>query len=207
MQERPHHGELLKILGISFGLAVIIGNIIGSGILRTPGEVAAKLPNPWLFIGVWIAGGLYALLGALSVAELGAMIPRSGGQYVYAHRALGTYAGFIVGWSDWISTCGTSAAVAIIITEYTGVLLSASAWLNSLIASAIIISFALLHWSGVLWGSRAQEVTSLLKVTAFLVLVVSCFILGGKTENSASVPLPTGVSLFAALIIAMQSVI
>src|SRR5947209_19009779 len=68
-------GRLLRILGVGFGLAVIIGNTIGAGILNRPGEIAAKLPNVWLFIGVWIAGGLYALLGAISIAELGTMLP------------------------------------------------------------------------------------------------------------------------------------
>ena len=75
-------GTLLRVLGVGFGLAVTIGGTIGMGILRTPGEVAAQLPTPELFIGVWILGGVYALLGAISVAELGAMIPRSGGWYV-----------------------------------------------------------------------------------------------------------------------------
>ena len=96
-------GRLLQVLGIAFGLAVILGNTIGVGILRTPGEIAARLPTPGLFLGAWVVGGLYALLGAISLAELGAMLPRSGGQYVFVRRALGEYPGFIVGWSDWIS--------------------------------------------------------------------------------------------------------
>src|SRR6266571_9556921 len=95
-------GTLLRVLGVGFGLAVTIGGTIGMGILRTPGEIAAQLPTPRLFIGVWILGGVYALLGAVTVAELGAMIPRSGGWYVFVHRALGDYPGFIVGWSDWL---------------------------------------------------------------------------------------------------------
>src|SRR5436190_8500171 len=74
-------GTLLRILGVGFGLAVIIGNTIGAGILRTPGEVAKYLPSPWIFLAVWVAGGLYALLGSFSMAELGAMMPRSGGYY------------------------------------------------------------------------------------------------------------------------------
>ncbi|HVG20835.1 MAG TPA: amino acid permease, partial [Blastocatellia bacterium] len=116
--EEERAGRLLRVLGVGFGLAVIIGNTIGAGIFRTPGMVAAWLPDVWLFLAVWIAGGLYALLGALAIAELGAMLPRSGGQYVFARYALGEYAGFIVGWSDWISTCGTTAAVAIVIGEF-----------------------------------------------------------------------------------------
>ncbi|HEX8717764.1 MAG TPA: amino acid permease, partial [Gemmatimonadaceae bacterium] len=88
-----HRGRLLSVLGVAFGLAVIIGNTIGMGILRTPGEIAARLPSPSLFLLVWVAGGLYALLGAISLSELGAMIPRSGGQYVFVRHALGEYAG------------------------------------------------------------------------------------------------------------------
>jgi len=86
-------GRLLRIFGVVFGLAVIIGNTIAAGILATPGEIAGRLPTPALFFGVWVAGGLYALLGALSLAELGAMLPRSGGQYVFARHAFGSFPG------------------------------------------------------------------------------------------------------------------
>jgi len=82
-------GRLRQVLGVSFGIAVLIGNTILIGILRTPGDVAAQLPSPALFIGVWIIGGLYALLGAISLAEPGAMLARSGGQYVIVRRGLG----------------------------------------------------------------------------------------------------------------------
>lgn len=169
--------RLLRVLGVSFGLAVTIGNTIGAGILRTPGEVAAQLPSVWLFTAVWIAGGLYALLGAMSMAELGTMIPRSGGQYVFARRALGPYAGFVVGWSDWLSTCGTTAAVSIVIGEYTGVLFPALAGQTIVVASIVAIFFAILQWRGIAWGSRVQNLTSLLKALAFLALVAACFLL------------------------------
>ena len=110
-------GRLLRVLGVGFGLAVIIGNTIGAGIFRAPGQVAAHLPDPGLFLAAWAAGGLYALIGAIQIAELGTMLPRSGGQYVFSRYALGEYAGFLVGWSDWISTCGTTAAVTVVIAE------------------------------------------------------------------------------------------
>src|SRR5688572_32710703 len=95
----PRRG-LLRVLGVTFGLAVIVGNTIGAGILRTPGQVAAQLPNTGLYLAVWVAGGVYALLGAVSLAELGTIVPRSGGLYVFARHALGRYAGFFVGWND-----------------------------------------------------------------------------------------------------------
>lgn len=203
------HGRLLRVLGVTFGLAVIIGNTIGAGILRTPGDVAAQLPDPRLFIGVWIIGGLYALLGAISFAELGTMIPRAGGQYAFAHRALGDYAGFIVGWSDWLATCGSTAAISIVVGEYSGVLIPALAGHTVTVASAVAISFAILQWRGVRWGSRTQHLTSLLKALAFLALVAACFALGGKgAPTSPSVaPATRHAPLFFALILALQSVI
>jgi APA family basic amino acid/polyamine antiporter len=82
MRPPTSRGRLRQVLGVSFGVAVLVGNTILIGILRTPGDVAAGLPSPPLFIGVWIIGGLFALLGAISLAEPGAMLARSGGQYV-----------------------------------------------------------------------------------------------------------------------------
>jgi APA family basic amino acid/polyamine antiporter len=193
---------------VGFGLAVIIGNTIGAGILRTPGEVATQLPSTWLFIGVWAAGGLYALLGALSIAELGAMIPRSGGQYVFAREALGEYAGFIVGWSDWLSTCGTAAAVSIVIGEYSGALFPRLSGQTTSIALATVIAFALLQWRGLRWGSGVQNLTSLLKALAFVALVAACFVLGGGHGSAApSQPAPTGLPLAVAIVLSLQAVI
>jgi len=111
------HTSLLRILGLSFGLAVTVGNTIGAGILRTPGEIASLLPNPWLFIGIWVVGATYALLGANALSELGTMLPSSGGQYVFARYAFGNYAGFLVGWIDWVSTCASIGAISIVIGE------------------------------------------------------------------------------------------
>jgi APA family basic amino acid/polyamine antiporter len=82
-------GHLLRILGVGFGIAVIVGGAIGSGILRTPGLVAAQLRSPGIIVAVWLLGGLYAFCCTLSVIELGTMLPRAGGWYVYSRRAFG----------------------------------------------------------------------------------------------------------------------
>jgi APA family basic amino acid/polyamine antiporter len=194
---------------VAFGLAVTLGGTIGMGILRTPGEIAKQLPTPSLFIGIWIVGGVYALLGAISVAELGTMIPRSGGFYVFAHRALGNYAGFIVGWSDWMSTCATIALISMVVGEYTGVLFPALAIHQQAVALVVTLFFALLHWRGVLWGSYTQNVTSLIKVLAFTAFAIIALIHpSASTEATAStLPVPHGLALFAAIIIALQSVL
>ncbi len=211
-QPEEGRGRLLRVLGVVFGLAVTVGITIGMGILRTPGEVAAHLPNAWLFMGVWVLGGLYALLGAVSVAELGTMIPRSGGFYVFARRALGEYPGFVVGWSDWLSTCGTVAAVALVIGEYSGALVPALSGHDASVAVSVAAAFALLQWAGVRWGSRAQTLTSLVKTLAFVALVAAFFVFGGRSEtgtevSSVSHAVPTGLAFWAALVLALQGVI
>jgi APA family basic amino acid/polyamine antiporter len=202
-------GRLLQVLGVGFGIAVIIGNTIGAGILSTPGKIAQELPNPWMFISVWVGGGLYALLGALSIAELGTMMPRSGGQYVFAHDALGDYAGFIVGWSDWISTCGSSSFISLVIVQYAGVLLPSIKGGSVWIALGIVVLFGIIQWRGIRWGSRVQNLTSLLKTIAFVALVVACFLLTGNHNvlSSQAPELPSGLQLFVALILALQGVI
>jgi basic amino acid/polyamine antiporter, APA family len=208
-------GRLLKVLGVAFGLAVVIGNTIGMGILRTPGVVAAQLPSVPLFLGIWVAGAVYALLGALSLAELGAAYPRSGGQYPFVRRALGRYPGFVVGWSDWLSTCGSVAAVSIVLGEYAGPLLPALAGREAYTASAVVVAFALLQWLGIRIGDAAQQFTSLLKAVALIALALVALALGGGEAAGAaadvaaapSPAVPAGLLLAAAVVVALQSAI
>ena len=214
----PDRGRLLQVLGMWFGIAAAIGNTIAAGIVRTPGDIARLLPNPWLFLVVWILGGLYALLGASSLAELGAAIPRSGGQYNFSRRALGEYGGFVVGWSDWLSTCGTNAAVAIVIGEYSlafvpGLQAGSRPLLVKAIAVSILLFFAVLQWRGVKWGSGVQLATAALKTGAFVILVAACFVLGGHLREAAAAaavpppPLPVGWFLVIGFMLALQNVI
>ncbi len=196
-------------------MAAAIGNTIAAGIVRTPGDVARVLPNAWMFLAVWILGGLYAFSGASSMAELGAAIPRSGGQYNFSRRALGDYAGFIVGWSDWLSTCGTAAAVAIVISEYSGHLFPILAGNTrvEILSIAIICGFGVLQWRGIRWGSGAQLSSAAMKTGAFLILVIACFLLGGPAHKAAiesassSLPLPVGWPMAIAIMLGLQAVI
>ena len=206
-QSSSHNGTLLRVLGVGFGLAVTIGGTIGMGILRTPGEVAAQLPTAKLFIGVWILGGVYALLGAITVAELGTMIPRSGGWYVFVHRAMGNYPGFVVGWSDWLSTCGTLAVIAMVVGEYTVVLIPQLAGHEKSVALGVTLVFAALQWRGIRWGSFTQNITSLLKTLVFAVIAIAAFTYGGNSSTGTSLAVPRGFAMFGALIIALQGVL
>ncbi len=200
--------SLLRVLGVGFGLAVIIGSAIGAGILRTPGDVASYLPNRVLYLAVWVAGGIYALLGAFSLSELGVMLPRSGGFYVFARRALGEFGGFAMGWTDWLGQCGSTAAVSMVVGEYAGDLIPALAGHTVLCAAAVIVGVALLQWHGIRTGSAFQNVTSVLKTLAFLALVAAAFIF----SHPAAPPVVTSLtsaehSLWVALILALQAVI
>lgn len=194
------------MLGVAFGLAVIIGNTIGIGILRTPGEVAARLPSPAWFIGAWIVGGVYALLGALTLAELGAMVPRSGGQYVFARRALGDYAGFVIGWSDWISTCGSMAVVTISIGDYLGVLAPGLAPYAVGVAVGVIFLFVGIHGMGIRTGDLTQQFTSLLKVLLLVGLALACLVASAPPRAAVTAVAHAAPGL-TAVIISLQGVI
>src|SRR5690242_15751226 len=159
----PSRGRLLQILGVSFGIAALIGGTIVVGILRTPGEVAARLPNPVLFLGLWLVGGVYALLATLTLAEPGAMIGRSGGQYVIVRRGLGEYPGFVVGWTDWLSSSGAIALGAMVITEYLEPLAPALTGRRTPAGVVLVIAFGLLLWRGLRIGDLSQQILSALK--------------------------------------------
>src|SRR5438105_2902177 len=188
-QNRPHivsTGHLLRVLGVAFGLAVTVGNTIGPGLLRTPGQVAQYLPDKWIFLAIWLLGGLCAPCAAPSFAEPGTMLPRSRGHYVFARYALGEYAGFVIGWSDWLGNCGSTAAAAILIGEYSVLLFPQLGGRATLIALTVVVFFAILQLIGIRTGSAVQQLSSLLKALAFMTLVAACFLLPAKTSSDPS---------------------
>jgi len=146
------------------------------------------------------------------MAELGASIPRSGGQYNFSRRAIGEYAGFVVGWSDWLSTCGTAAAVGIVIAEYSGDLFPLLAGHVKLIAVFVILGFGILQWRGIRWGRSTQLISAAIKSAAFIILVIACFALSGHARagapasNSILPAVPTGWPLAVAMMLGLQAV-
>src|SRR6266550_8038709 len=114
--------HLRRVLGVGFGIAVSVGGTIGVGILRTPGLIAEQLHAPLAIVVLWVAGGLYTLLGASCLTELGVMLPRAGGFYVYVRRAFGNTAGFAVGWTDWLMYCSILGYLSIAIAEFLAVI-------------------------------------------------------------------------------------
>ena len=189
---------------------MLVGNTILIGILRTPGEVAAQLPSPALFIGVWVIGGLYALLGAISLAEPGAMVARSGGQYVFVIRGLGRYPGFVVGWSDWFSLCATLALGGMVFTEYLEPLVPALAGRRVFAGVGLVLLFGLLLWRGIRIGDLSQQILTAAKALAFGSLIAACLLLPVPAETASSAragAAPSSFALMTAMVLALQAVI
>ena len=168
--------QLKKLLGVGFGVAVTIGGTVGTGILRKPGPIAQEIGNPTLIIAVWLAVGAYALAGSLSVMELGTMLPKAGGWYVYARRAFGNYVGFVIGISSWFGSVSAMAFGAAVMSEYIGLLSPSMVTYQKSIAIGILIAFVAFHAIGVRLASRAQEVMSVLKAVGLLAFVIVCFV-------------------------------
>ena len=200
-------GGLLKVLGVLFGATMIVSNTIGSGILRTPGEVAVALPSPAWYLGVWIAGGLYALCGAMAMAELAAMLPKSGGQYVYARRAFGEYGGFVIGWTDWISSAAAIATSSIALGELAVVMLPTLPLTAGSIAVLATLAFGAIHWIGVKSGDVTTQVIGTLKVVTLLGIATAFFVVAPLPRPDGSAVMPSGLALGAALVLAFQGVL
>lgn len=187
---------------------MIVGNTISAGILRTPGEVAAALPSPAWFLGVWIAGGLYAMCGAMTMAELAAMLPKSGGQYVFARRAMGEYAGFVIGWTDWISSAASIAAGAIALGELAGALWPSLAGSTTSVAIVVTLALTLLHWVGVRSGDITTQLWGFIKVGTLLAVAAACLLAAPAAASTrAALALPSGLALAGAMVIAFQAVL
>jgi APA family basic amino acid/polyamine antiporter len=203
-------GHLLRILGVGFGIAVIVGGAIGSGILRTPGLVAAQLGSPQLIIAFWLVGGVYAFCCTLSVIELGTMLPLAGGWYVYSRRAFGEYAGFLVGCIDWIAQSAAIAYLAVAFADFATELQPSLRVYVKLVSVGSVVVLTLLNWLGLRVGSRIQELTSLIKALALIAFVVACFVISPHSVSGEALPAslvaPRG-GLLLGMLLALQAII
>ena len=204
---------LRRILGLGFGLAMVFGGTVGTGILRLPGTLAAALGDPRLVILFWILGGVYALLGAMAVAELAAMLPEAGGFYVYTRRAFGQGAGFVVGWADWINQTSAISYAALTAAVFMGTLWPATAVAPRAVAIGVIALFTALHWAGLRISSTLTRIISVAVGLMLMVLVVGCFLSPAAAVSSAPPPLTSAASLpllsmgmLAAVVTALRAV-
>src|SRR5690349_9624239 len=204
----PAQPTLERRLGPLDGAAIIVSNVIGGTILFAPPFMAGLVPNPWLYLGLWVAGGALAFAGAMAYAELATLRPRAGGEYVYLDAAYGRVAAFLTGWTSFVAGfAGAIAANAFFIPIYLArfipgvdnqqpiftipipyVPLTFST--HTLVALASVWLLAIIHLRGVGPGRAVMNVLAALKVTAFLLFIAAGFAFG--TGSFGNVTASTG---------------
>lgn len=210
-------------LGPYDAAAIIVSNVIGGGILFTPPLIAAGVPNPWLFLGIWVAGGVLAFCGASAYAELAALRPKAGGEYVYLRAAYGHIAGFLTGWVSFVAGfAGAIAAQSIVAVFYLDRFLPGSAdhtpfltiplpymplviSRRTLLAITAVLALSYVHYRGVGPGRLLMNFLAVLKVSALLIFIAAGFSMGaGSGANMQAVAGPvSGSSWLLALLAVM----
>jgi len=177
--------ELKRELGLLDTTMINVGTMIASAIFIVPATIAAHVPGSALMILVWVIGGVVSLLGALSVAELGAAYPEAGGQYAYLREAYGPPWAFLYGWANFLVINPASiAAIAVGFARYLGFFVPVSAGAIQAIAILSIVLLTGLNCLGVRPGATTQNVLTLLKMAALAALIGAAFILpGGSAAN------------------------
>ena len=178
-------GHLLRILGATFGVAVGVGEMIGSGILRSPAAIAASLHDSGAIIALWSLGALHALLGANILAELGTALPQAGGPYVYARRGLGAVAGLIVGWSNFASHLAGIAAASVVFADFLTLLWPGAAGHSAIVAVAMQLVLYTANATGLREGRAVQEATSFAKALMFAAFIGAALWVGAHSPTQA----------------------
>ncbi len=183
--------------------AIVIGIVIGSGIFVLPNLIARSLPSPPAILAVWVIAGLLSFLGALAYAELGAMIPATGGQYVYLREAYGPLCAFVSGWTFMLAVlAGGSAWLAVTFSIYAGYFFPLSAAAAKALAVGLIATLSAVNYVGVQEGAWVQRTFTGLKITGLLVLI-GAGLLSRHTAAPAAATLPStmhfGVAMAACL--------
>lgn len=211
-------GERLpRRLGFASAAAVLVGSTIGSGIFRTPAVVAERLDAVWLFLAAWVLGGLVAVAGALTFSELAAMMPRTGGIYVFLRRAYGKPVAFLFGWTQLLVLRPASyGAISITSSEYLlrvfavdgGVAVLGGLSRAQVLAGVLVALVGWINYRGIERGAWVQNVSTLLKIGALLALVVlGLSALGGSAGVVPARPQPASLSLVSAFGLAMVPVL
>jgi basic amino acid/polyamine antiporter, APA family len=205
-------GRLKPLLGPADAAALVVSNVIGVGIFTTPGIVAKMVPHPWAILGLWLAGGLLALAGAGAYAELAALHPHAGGEYVYLREGFGPLAGFLTGWTSFVAGfSGAIAAGAVGLASYlsrfwppagdTHALLRVPFYVGALeispqalTAALVILLLSAVHLRGLGAGRLVQNSLAAASVLALLALIGLGFAVGHRAPAAApSVAAPLSI--------------
>lgn len=209
MEPKPQSApELLRTLGMLDATAIIIGIVIGSGIFVLPNLIAGNLPSSNAIIMTWVGAGVLSLFGALAYAELGAMIPATGGQYIYLREAYGPLCAFVCGWTFMLAVLsGGSAWLAVTFSIYAGYFVSLTPVAGKVVSIGLIAVLSAVNYLGVKEGAWVQRVFTSLKIVALLVLIGAAFLVprpSAVAKVPHDVPLSIGhfnVALAACLMV------
>jgi APA family basic amino acid/polyamine antiporter len=196
--------RLLRLFGLGFGLAVVIGGTVGSGIMRNPGVVASGFPSPMLVLLAWLAGGVVVTIDAMPTVELGAAIPEAGGAYPLATRVFGPFGGFVVGWADWLQLAISTGFITVAFGEYVQRL----GWFTTLnpgvIAIGLVLACGAVNWIGAKASGLSQDIGSAVKGAGLVILVAVLVFFHGKVAPAAAPPPP--LFSWAAAAVAMRAI-
>src|SRR5882762_10675776 len=207
--------SLPRRLGLWSAVAVLVGSTIGSGIFRSPAGIANRLPGPLPLLAIWLTGGLFALCGALTLAEVAGVFPRTGGVYVYIRESWGRLPAFLFGWSELVII--RAAALGAISTTFSEYFLRVlgydpgvqpySTYVHFIAAAAILLT-ATFNYVGIKWGSLVQNVTTLAKTGALLLIIILALVIGlPQTGGHYSPAVPPGSFAFGRFGLALVSVL
>jgi APA family basic amino acid/polyamine antiporter len=196
--------DLKRSLRLFDGLAMVVGVVVGAGIFRTPGLVAHQLGRPWLTFVAWVLGGALAFMGALIFAELATRLPRAGGKYVYAREAFGPRAAFTIGAIEGLALYPAAiAAISVAAGEF---FVRLTGWHVG--GPVFVALFTAINLTGVATGRWVQNVVTTTKILALGGVVVIAFAAGNGVGWHGTLPgAPSGMALWGALAVALQSVI
>jgi amino acid transporter len=207
--------KLPRRLGFLSTTAVLVGSTIGSGIFRSPAGIADRLPGPLPLMIAWVAGGLFALCGALSLAEVAGAFPHTGGMFVYLREGWGRLTAFLFGWAELVII--RAAALGAIATTFAEYLLRVLGynptvppydWYVHLVAAAAIFVVAVFNYVGLRWGSLVQNITTVGKYGALLFIIILAFAIGLPHTGGHFTPaVPEGSFSMTAFGLALVSVL
>jgi amino acid transporter len=196
--------RLTGSLGVWSATAVVVGTIIGAGIYRVPATVASQSGSVWMLFTLWGLGGLIAIAGALSLAELGAMFPRAGGIYVFMKETYGPMAAFLFGWGMLVVNPAAYAAVAVIFAEAVATIAPMAQSGIRYVAAGMILVLVLINYRSVRFGAAVQNASTAAKVAVLVGLSMLGLIVGGTADGAGTTErVALGAGSFGAGLIAV----
>src|SRR5260221_14241393 len=196
-----------QVLSPGDATAIIVGLIVGAGIFGPPSIVAGAVESPALFVGVWIAGGVFSVIGALCYAELATAFPSAGGEYHFIGRAYGRPLAFLYGWARMtVVVAGSIAVFAYLFGDYMSRVINLGPQSSGLWAALIVTVLTAVNYAGIREGKLTQNFFTFLECGGLVLIIVAGFALAPEPTPAApsaggSAPLDMGAGIGSAMVV------